>query len=254
MKQQERFDNIVEYLKKNRTAKLDELSELNQVSLDTVRRDLKNLEKLDVLKRVRGGAVSHEINLPTLAFDVRSIVNSREKKELASLIADYVIDGQTIAMNSGTTTLEVARVLVEKFNSLTVITNDLHIIRMLSTRRGFVVIVPGGVVDSNEDAIIGDSCERDISKYNADLAILAVNAISLEKGVTDFRLNQVGIVETMKQIANKVFVVADFSKFGRTSSMNILSLSEIDYIVSDSKFPDEYRQPLEDIGIRMVTP
>lgn len=254
MIQEERLNNIVEFLKKNNTAKLHELSELNNVSLDTVRRDLKRLEQLGVLRRVRGGAVNQDINLPTLAFDGRSIVNSKEKKELASLIKDFVIDGQTIAINSGTTTLEVARVLAENFNSLTVITNDLHIIKMLSAKKNFVVIVPGGVVDPDEDAIFGDSCERDISKYNADMAILAVNAISMEKGITDFRLNQAGIMETMKEIAKEVFVVADFSKFGQISSMNILPLSEIDYIVSDSKFPHEYRQPLEAIGIRVVTP
>ena len=86
------------------------------------------------------------------------------------------------------------------------------------------------------------------------MAILAVNAISIEKGITDFRLNQAGIMETMKEIARKVFVVADFSKFGRTSSMNILSLSEIDYIISDSKFPEEFREPLETMGITVVTP
>ena len=254
MIQQERFLKIIEYLKENQTATLADIAALNGVSVDTVRRDLEQLEGQGLLKRVRGGAVYHNADLATQTFDIRGVANREAKRELAGLLQNYIVDGQTIALNSGTTNIEVAKFLVENYYRLTILTNNIHVLEVLAEARKFTTIVPGGIIDPEEGAIFGDQCERDILCYNIDTAILAVHAISFEKGITDFRLNQAGIIRAMMQAARQKIFAADHSKFNRIACMNVCGIDEMETVVSDSGFPEELRKPFAQRGVLVVTP
>ena len=254
MIQQERFLKIIEYLKEHQTATLNEFAALNSVSVDTVRRDLEQLENNGMLKRVRGGAVYHNADFATQTFDIRSIANREAKRELVEQLGAFVVDGQTVALNSGTTSIEAAKFLVENYYRLTVLTNNIHVLEVLAAARKFTTIVPGGIVDPAEGAIFGDQCEQDILKYNIDTAILAVHALSFEKGVTDFRLNQAGIIRAMMEAARQKIFIADHSKFGRIACMNVCGIDEMQTIISDSAFPEEYRAEFSVRGVKVVTP
>lgn len=254
MMQDERFIRIVDFLKENHTGTLAELAKLNDVSLDTVRRDLEQLEKSRMLRRVRGGAVYHNADITTQGVGVRSITQKREKREIAELLSGYIMDGQAILLNSGTTCMEVAELLVDRFYRLTVMTNSLPVIRILSRNKNFSIIIPGGVVDTQEEAICGEQCEKDIRKYNLDLAILGVHALSLEKGITDFRIHQESIIRAMLESSKQKIVVADHTKFEKVSYVNICRLSEIDRIITDSGLPDDIRRSYEEQGIEIVMP
>ncbi len=254
MMQDERFIRIIDFLKENQTGTLAELAGLNGVSLDTVRRDLEQLEKSKMLRRVRGGAVYHNADITTHGVGVRSISHKKEKQEIAELLSTRIVDGQAILLNSGTTCMEVAELLSERFYRLTVMTNSLPVIRILSRNQNFTIIIPGGIVDGQEEAICGEQCETDIRKYNLDMAILGVHAIDLEKGITDFRIHQEPIMRAMLESSRKKVVVADHSKFGKVSYVNICSLAEIDSIVTDSGLPEEIRRRYEDEGVDVVMP
>lgn len=253
MIQQERFLKIIEYLKEHQTATLNEIAALNGVSVDTVRRDLEQLESNGMLKRVRGGAVYHNADFATQTFDIRSIANREAKRELVEQLGAFVVDGQTVALNSGTTSIEAAKFLVENYYRLTVLTNNIHVLEVLASARKFTTIVPGGIVDPAEGAIFGDQCEQDILKYNIDTAILAVHALSFEKGVTDFRLNQAGIIRAMMEASRQKIFIADHSKFGRIACMNVCGIDEMETIISDSCFPEELRPEFSARGVRVVT-
>lgn len=253
MIQDERFLKIIDYLRTNQTATLAEIAALNSVSVDTVRRDLAKLETGGMLKRVRGGAVFHNADISTQHVEMRGISHRNEKKELAALLGAFVVDGQTIALNSGTTCAEVANYLAQNYYRLTVLTNNLQAIDILARVNTFTIIVPGGIFDPREEAIFGESCESDIRSYNIDTAILGVHAVSLEKGITDFRLNQAGIIHAMMQASRKRIVVADSSKFEKIACMNICGLDEIDMIVSDSKFPAHLREAFTQQNITLIT-
>lgn len=254
MMQDERFIRIIDFLKEKQTGTLAQLADLNSVSLDTVRRDLEQLEKSKMLRRVRGGAVFHNADITTQGIGVRGISNKQAKREIAELLSSYIVDGQAILINSGTTCMEVAELLSERFYRLTVMTNSLPVIRILSRNKNFNIIIPGGVVDSQEEAICGEQCEKDIRKYNLDMAILGVHAISLEKGITDFRIHQEPIIRAMLETSRQKIVVADHSKFEKVSYVNICSLTEIDRIITDGGLPEKIRQRYEKSGLEIIVP
>lgn len=247
-----RFLKVIEYLKEHHTATFAELAEVNQVSVDTVRRDVDKMDKAGMLRKVRGGAVYHNDELTTQRIEMRGISGKEEKKQIAESLYDYIVDGQCIALNSGNTCAAVAHYLAEKYFRLTIITNNLKVIKILSQKKDFMLIVPGGIVDGREDALYGELCEQEIRKYNIDLAILGVYGISLEKGVTDFRIHQAGIMRSMMESAKRTVALADYSKFGKISYVNVCGLEEIDGIITDQKLSDEIKEAFEKKKIRIV--
>jgi len=252
--QDERFLRIVEYLREKKTAKLQDIAELNGVSVDTVRRDFEQLEAEGLLRRVRGGAVFHNADITTQKVGIRGITHREEKKEIAALTDQFVADGQTVGLTSGTTCLEVARFLAANYRRLTVITNNLAAVNELAEAGRFTIIVPGGVVDCNEEAVFGDTCEEDILSYNIDVAFLGVHAISVEKGITDFRINQVSVQRAMIQSAKKRIIVADHSKFDQVAYVNTCGLDEVDAIISDSGLSHEVYHKFRNCDVDIVIP
>src|SRR5690554_6000063 len=121
MLQEERYKIIQELLRQNDTVKVTELVHVLGVSIDTVRRDLENMETKKLLKRVHGGAVLPEDRGDQSVFSYRQSKNIDKKVELAALVCDYVSEGQAVALNAGTTNLEIAKKLAENFEQLTII-------------------------------------------------------------------------------------------------------------------------------------
>lgn len=234
MLQEERFLKIVEYLRENGTARFSEIAQMLQMSEGTVRKDMAELDKRGMIKLVRGGAVWKQDDLTKQIFGVRDIMNRKEKQELVKCLGDIVIDGQAVALNGGTTTAEAAKFLAGNYKHLTIITNNLTVMKALREKTEFNFIVAGGIYDRKENTIVGKQAEQDIEAYNADVAILAVNAISLEKGITDFRMEELGIINAMIRSAQKKVIVADHSKFDRIACMNVCPLNAIDCILTDT--------------------
>lgn len=252
--QDERFLRIIEYLREKQTAKLQDIAQLNDVSVDTVRRDLEQLEAEGLLRRVRGGAVFHNADITTQKVGIRGITHREEKQEIAAMLEHFIADGQTVALNSGTTCVEVARFFVENYRKLTVVTNNLSVVDVLARARDFTILVPGGVIDPNEEAIFGDVCEEDILEYNIDTAVFGIHAISLEKGVTDFRINQQAIMRAMMTASQKRIIVADSSKFNKVACVNICGIDEVDAVLSDSKLPAEIYESFRREGVEVYVP
>lgn len=254
MLQEDRFLQIVKYLHEKQTATLEELAKLTDVSTGTARRDLYKLQESGVLSVVRGGAVFRSNDLTKQEFDVRGIENRQEKRSLTHLLPQIISDGQSIAINSGTTNLEVARFLATHYRRLTVVTNNLRIVEILKAGDHFTLIVPGGILDTKEHSIIGRSCESQTLSYNVDTALLAVNGLSDEKGATDFRRGEVGVAQAMLKVAKTRVIVADYTKFDRVSYMNVCGLSEIDYILSDCRVTEEQLSRYRSRGIQVLVP
>lgn len=249
--QDERFLNIIEYLKEHQTATLAELAEYNGVSVDTTRRDIEKLDKDKMVKKVRGGATYHQADITTQRTSVREILNETEKKKIAAALKDYISDGQVIAINSGTTCALAARFLAENYYRLTILTNNLEVMKIASENDGFNVIVPGGLLDIKEDAIYGEQCEKDILEYNADKLILGVHGVSLEKGVTDFRFKQKEVVQAMLKISGERIVVADSDKLGKVSCVNICGLNEIDHIITNGILEPSLKEKYRQAGVNI---
>ncbi|MFC5648024.1 DeoR/GlpR family DNA-binding transcription regulator [Paenibacillus solisilvae] len=217
-----------------------ELKSLLQVSLDTVRRDLERLEKEDKLLRVHGGAVTKQEELSTnQAFMKRKITLIERKQELAGYAVEIVKEMQAVSLNAGTTNIEVAKRLAARFERLTVITNSLRVADILAQKPNFTVIIPGGYLNHEEFSLYGRAIEEEIAKFNIDIAFISVNAISIEKGLTDFRQGEAEVINAMLKGAKRKIVVADSSKFETISYLNICGLDQIDIIVTDSLMDEE---------------
>lgn len=254
MLQEDRFLKIVEYLKINSVATFAELAEITEASVGTIRRDLVKLEQNGMLSVVRGGAATRSDDLTKQSFDMRGIEHREEKQELVKLLRHVVVDGQAIALNSGTTNIETAHFLVQNYQRLTVITNNLQILNVLKAGHNFTLIVPGGVLNPEEYSLYGKQCEKEICSYNFDLVILAVNAISDKKGITDFRTKEIGVIKALIKSSKKKVVVADHSKFDRMAYMNVCGIDELDYIISDSGLTNDQIQRYKNKGVEIYTP
>lgn len=254
MLQENRFLLIINYLREHEVATFVKLAEVAGVSVGTIRKDLACLEQRGMLSITRGGALYHKDDLTKQVFDMRGIENREEKRILSQLLAHVVTDGQAVALNGGTTNIEAARFLVENYRRLTIITNSLSVVDVMKSAEDFTIIVPGGILRNDEHAVYGEQCREEIGNYNLDTVLLAVNAISSEKGITDFRLEESMIIKSMIKMAKTRVVLADHTKFDRIACMNVCDLSEIDYILTDSKVTEKQIEEYGRKGTKILIP
>lgn len=254
MLQEERFVKIIKYLKENKTARYAELIGLLNASENTVRRDLAELDRRGIIKMVRGGAVWGKNDLTKSVYEARRNINQQDKQELVACLGNIIENGQAIAMNGGTTTIEAARYLKQNYDRMTVVTNNLTIVDILKEKRNFKIIVASGSYDRSENTLVGPRAEKTIELYNTDYAILAVNSISASKGITDFRDEEIDIINAMIRNTEKAIVVADHSKFDRISCMNVCTLSDIDYFITDPSIDRKILHAYREKGFNIITP
>lgn len=238
----------------NERGSFKELAEMLEVSEVTVRKDLVELERRKAAKLVRGGAVWKDANNTRNIYEVRVTVNTEKKEEIVGIADRVLAEGQTVVMGSGSTTVEIAKYIAANYKRLTVITNDLDIVKIFSHKERFNIIVTGGLYDAGEHALYGEQCEEEIGQYNADVCLLAVNSISFEKGISDFRLNQIDTFRKMMSISERIVVAADSTKVGKTSCMRVCGVEEIDTLLCDSRLAPEEKEKFEAAGIEVIMP
>ncbi|OMF21640.1 hypothetical protein BK133_28000 [Paenibacillus sp. FSL H8-0548] len=248
----ERHKLILLELEERGNISVKELKAKLEVSLDTVRRDLEYLEKIDKIRRVHGGAVAIEDTATNQTFMRRKVTFLERKQELASCAMSFVRENMALSLNAGTTNIEVAKQLAQQFERLTIITNSIKVAEALASKRNFTVIMPGGVLNHDEFSLYGNSFELEIAKFNIDAAFIAINAISLDKGLTDFRQGEIEIINAMINNASYKIVVADSSKFETVSYINICGLDQIDAIVTDTALDQSLLERYSAQNIRIV--
>jgi DeoR/GlpR family transcriptional regulator of sugar metabolism len=248
----ERYKRIMAEIEKNGHASIAGLKTLLGVSLDTVRRDLDALEKAGKLNRVHGGAVLKEERVTNETFSRRKSANIGEKQELAAVAVQLVREHQALALNAGTTNIEVAKQLVAKFDKLTIVTNCLKVAEILAANKNFTIFILGGTLNNEEFALYGPSVEDEIGRYNFDIAFISVNAVSLDKGLTDFRQGQPSVIRAMIRSSKQAVAVVDSSKFETVSFMNVCDIHAVHAFVTNRSLAPEIRQQYEQSGITIV--
>jgi len=248
---EERRHQIIELLSEKEKITVNELKKHFSVSEVTIRKDLNNLEKQNLLTRTHGGAIINEsvIDVPTIYK--RKVINKKIKAEIGKKAVDYVKSGQTIMLDSGTTTFEVSKNLNKK--DLLVISNSLEICNNLIQTNGVNVIIAGGRIDKENLSIHGKSAENLIKKYNADIFFMGLSALSLEKGLTTSEERTANIKRLMMDSAKKVILVSDSSKFGKVSFSSICDFDAIDLIITDNNIETEYIEAFNKAGVDLYT-
>lgn len=234
----ERHSKIRVGLEKNGAVIVAELAKAFGVSDETIRRDLLFLEREGVLSRVHGGAIAAVTLKPAGEFSVRIDEHRREKNELSCLAAELIEEGDIIAIDAGTTALEFAEVVKDKFENLTVITHSLGVFNILSQSDAIQTVLVGGSYDKGEDAFCGHLTVQSLRTLHAAKAFIFPTGISLSCGISDFHLKLADVQNTLLSISDKIIVLADSSKFEKTSLCKLSDLKAEHIYVTDGNLPD----------------
>ncbi len=218
-------------------------------SESSVRRDLIALENEGLLKRVYGGAMAVEAPGHDLDFDWQSARMAEEKKRIGAVAAGLIEDGQTVILDGGSTVACVARSL--KNHSLQVITNSLPIAEVLHQSREIEVTLTGGYLYPRLRLMVGPLCEQMLSGIAADVLVMGIGGVS-EAGFSNSNTLVVSHERKMIEVARKVVVVADRTKFARASMIHLAPLDVADVVVTDAGLSPEHRALLESHKVQVL--
>lgn len=249
---EERAKVILQELEKNGSVEIEELAKILNVSEMTVRRDLSRLEHEGLVRRVYGGAVSTRGRSFEPPFVIRETKNKKEKEIIGKIASTLISDGDSIALDVGTTTIEVAKQL-SRFHNLTVITPNLHIVNLLSNKKEIRLILPGGILRSGELSLTGEIAVKNIEQFFVDKLFLGIGAIDKDAGLTEYNLDDAVIKKALIKNAREVIVVADSSKFDKIAFSFVAGLESINYLVSDKKPEGALYDKLRSLNVKILT-
>ncbi|MBF9014633.1 MULTISPECIES: DeoR/GlpR family DNA-binding transcription regulator [unclassified Oceanispirochaeta] len=227
-----RQEALVEYLNEHTELSVEDLCTYFKVSEATIRRDLAELEELKKVKRIIGGVQVLPSAAPEPPIESRMGEVSYEKEIIGVAAAKLIQDGDTVFISSGSTAYQTAR-NITKHERLTVITNSLPVIDLISKCPKITLIALGGILRQSEQSFVGPGAEQALQGLRADKAILGVRAIHLEQGLTNDALPETQIDRLVINIASEVIVVSDHTKFDKIAPLFLAPLQSISKIVTD---------------------
>jgi DeoR/GlpR family transcriptional regulator of sugar metabolism len=215
----------------------------------TIRRDLDALVAQGAARRVRGGAVSLLLRAEEPPFSVRAVAAGDAKRRIARAAADLLADGESVALDSGTTALELARCLAGR--RVTVMPLSLHAAWALAHVEGVRLLMPGGEVRPGELSFVGPLATASLAALRFDTAVLSCCGLA-DGQVTAHDLGDAEVKRAMRAAAARTVLVADNSKFGRSATAVVCAASEVDVVVTDGPPPDDAAAELRRCGVELV--
>ncbi|MDF2521108.1 MAG: transcriptional regulator, DeoR family [Clostridia bacterium] len=250
MLQAERRNFIVQYINRKGSLIVEDIAKELKTSPMTIRRDLKYLEDNNLITRTHGGAVSHSVLTDETPYNQKTKEYIDEKKRIAQFSITLIEDGHTVILDAGTTSMEIAKLLVD-FKKLKVITTDLLIAAFLSQYKNIEVYCTGGIIQSMTGACSGTQAREFLQNVYADVAFLGASSIDADFGVTTPTIEKVEIKKQMIKSAETVILAADHTKFGKRSFAKICSLDELDYIITDLGINTNLLEKIQSNGIKI---
>jgi DeoR/GlpR family transcriptional regulator of sugar metabolism len=247
-----RHTAIVDLLKQQGKAKVEELAERLNVSEVTIRKDLTKLEEQGLLERVHGSAIISQRSRFNIAFLERLRLQAPAKTAIAQAAASYIQEGDSIILDAGTTALSLARVLAAKrYHSLFVITSSVPAALELS-KGNYDIVLIGGQVRNHSLALIGPMTVKNLGNYHVDRAFVGTSGISLTHGFSTPNALDAQVKEAMIRAAEEACILADSSKFGHECLVSFADLSDIHLIITDSEIPVEYAKEFKKRGVHYL--
>ncbi|WP_020618060.1 DeoR/GlpR family DNA-binding transcription regulator [Paenibacillus daejeonensis] len=250
---EERKAAIVNWVNEKKKVLVPDLITRFNVSPATIRGDLRDLEAAGLIKRTHGGAIPSDYGKVGFEADHQSkhVSDLKEKREIAQTAAKLIDDGDIIILDTGTTTLELARLLRDRRN-LTVIVNDLEIARCLEPYEGVQVVLIGGSLRKSFHCTVGPFATNMLAELNVDKVFLGTNAFSATKGCTTPDIHQAELKKMMVQVATQTFVLCDSSKLGKNSFVQFAAPEQIDLLITDSRITPEQSAELNEADIELT--
>lgn len=245
---------ILKQIEQGGSVNVFELATALGVSDMTIRRDLKELEKINLIRRTHGGAVSSQGR----SYEPPLVLRSNENKPIKQLLGRYaakmVMEGESIALDIGSTVYEIA-VNLKRTRNITVVTPSIPIANLFCDRSDVRLILPGGVVRPGELSMIGEYAQRNLKSLFVDKLFLAVGAIDSMSGLTEYNIDDTAIKETMIKNSKEIILVVDSSKFEKIAFAFIAPLSILTHLITDAKPPEKLLENIKnsDVKVHIVT-
>ena len=256
MLSEQRYKEILNLLDQEGSVKTSTLCSLFQTSRETIRRDLETMEAKGMLRRIHGGAMKVEMQqekgMSYDSFEKRKLDRVFDKEEIAWEAVKHISEGQAVALDSGTTSLALAKAIRDKFHNLTVVTNSLAVSNELANAPGINLVMTGGIYRADEEAFVSDIATLIFTKINVDLFFLTTCGISVERGVTYQRMDEIIVQKKMMEAAERTIVIADSSKLGGNSLVKMCEIDQVSMIITDSKASQKQIDVFEQAGVRVV--
>jgi DeoR family transcriptional regulator of aga operon len=251
MLNEERRGKILDILRDQGIVRVKDLSKQFDASEVTIRNDLNELQQRGLLRRAHGGAMLAEEPVTESPFQERLQAHAVEKSRISIAAAELIGEGETVILDSGTTTQEIARRIKTKQN-LRVITNGVNIAMELLGVRGLQVIIVGGTLREDSFSVVGHFAEQMLNQFSADKLFIGAAGCDVEFGLSTPTLEEARVNQAMIRSAREKILVTDSSKFGYRSFTRIASLFEMDKIITDTALPEEWQREIKARGVELI--
>ena len=233
-----RIQKIEDYVRQHKSVSLDDLCQHFDVSKNTIRRDVNELEARKIIKKVYGGVILNheEVAIP---LQQRQISMRGEKLAMAAKAADFVQDGDIIILDAGSSTVHIIEHLKQK-QHITIITNSVPVVNAALPYENLHVIITGGDLLRSTNSLVGPEGIETLRKFNANMVFLAATGLSIEKGLTNSLTAETEIKKTMMQVSEQVILLVDHTKFDTVSLVKFADLKEINVIITGQTPPQKY--------------
>ncbi len=221
-----------------------------KTSAVTIRRDLQVLEEMGLIKRVHGGAISHQALYSGIEFSEKEKIRIKEKERIASYAANLVKRGDVIIIDSGSTCLKFAQ-NIKGLRDITVICNSLKVATELS-KSDMKIIVTGGEMDKDSFTLYGPLANTTLANISADKLFMGIDSIDLKVGLTTPNIYEARTCHDMMELTHEKILLADSSKFGRRSLAVVSKVDSLDKIITDSGLKEEEREKYRAMGIEVI--
>lgn len=249
MTQQHRQNLILEQIRQNGFATIDDLVEHFKVTPQTIRRDLNELAKQQKIRRHHGGAGIESSTVNT-AYQARKIMNLEAKEKIATELVQMIPDGASLFINIGTTAETIARALLNH-KGLQVVTNNLHVAAILGGKEDFSVLIAGGEVRARDGGVIGEATQDFIKQFHMDFGIIGISGIDTDGSLLDFDYREVRVAQAIIENSRQILLAADHSKFGRTAMVRLGNISQANHFFTDAPPPSEIDEILAEHEVEL---
>lgn len=250
MRQSVRQASILESVARLGTCSVSRLAAELKVSDETIRRDIKSLADAGRVIKIHGG-----VTLPDMmresAFEQRLRENADSKKAIARVVARQIGHGESVMLDTGSTTAYVAYEL-RGHRDLTVVTNSIDIARALATRNGNRVFMAGGELRADDGAALGPSAAQFVEQFRVRTAVLSIGAIDERDGLMNFDLAEAAFSRVVVGRADRTVVAVDASKFGRRATVKVVPWDAIDVMVTDAPPPEPFARQLAEANVEVI--
>ncbi len=251
----DRLNQIELYISEKKVVTIKELCQLFNVSLNTIRRDLKLLKAEGKIETVYGGAKLHndaESSSEVLkAYSERNVKNSYEKKLVAQAASKLIHDNDTIFIDTGTSTVPLIRHLTP-FHHLTVVTNSIYVLYSCLDFPQITTIGLPGILKHKTASLVGDQCERMIDLYHINKAFMACSAFSILNGACNSSPEELSIKKKIMEKSQERYLLLDDSKIDTSSLLTFAMPGDFDQVITDKQPSDKYIQYFKEHAIRLI--